>query len=126
MLNSAKETVYLKNYLPSRFLVSTVELNIAIYDDHTIVKTGLDIRRNSKVAEADAPLVLNGDSLELVSAHLDGRLLTSDDYSLDEEKLTIHDVPTSFKIETQVRIYPENNKQFEGLYVSGGGIFHSV
>ena len=115
--------VYFKDYYPPCFVVSAVKLDIAIYDNHTIVKTGLDIRRNSKVSEADAPLVLNGDSLELVSAHLDGRLLASDDYTLDEEKLTIHDVPTSFKIETQVRIYPENNKQFEGLYVSGGGYF---
>ena len=117
--------VYLKNYYPPCFVVSAVKLDIAIYDDHTIVKTGLDIRRNSKVSEANAPLVLDGDSLELVSAHLDRRLLTSDDYTLDEERLTIHDVPDSFMLETQVRIYPKNG-QLEGSVRIGWRVFHPV
>ena len=114
--------VHLKDYRPPRFLVPAVDLDIAIYNEHTTVKAWLEISRNPDAAEPGAPLVLDGNKLELESVRLDGCLLTSDDYILDEEKLTVHNVPDSFKLETEVRIHPDN-KVLQGLYVSDRGYF---
>lgn len=122
MKETCRTKIRLKDYRPPRYLVPAVELDIAIYDGHTVVKAELDIRRNSKASEAGAPLVLDGNSLELISVYLDGCLLAGDDYILDEAKLTLHNVPDSFKLETEVRIHP-NNKVLQGLYISEGGYF---
>ncbi len=122
MLNPTPQTTYLKDYRPPAYLISNVALDIDIQHDATVVRAVLEVQRNSG-ADALAPLVLNGDSLELVSVALDGRELAVDEYHLDAERLSITRVPDKFTLTTVVRIHPEQNTQLMGLYASQDGYF---
>src|SRR3954464_9422741 len=98
-------TIYLKDYSPPAFKVDTVELDVDIREDHAMVGAKLAIRRN-----AAGPLVLDGDEVELVSVKLDGRDVH---YELTPERLTIHDVPDRFTLETVSRIVPQKTTTLE-------------
>ena len=110
-------TIYLKDYTPPAFKVDTVELDVDIRDDHALVAAKLAIRRNERL-HAPSPLVLDGDEVELVSLKLDGREVKDD---LTAERLTIHDVPDRFTLETVSRIVPQKNTKLEGLYATKNG-----
>ncbi|UOB51403.1 aminopeptidase N [Acinetobacter junii] len=110
----ADQTIYLKDYQKPSFLVESINLDIQVYDDHTIVDSTLVMKR-----QAIGALVLLGRDLELKSIQLNGELLTADQYELDTEQLTITDAPDEVIIQTQVIIHPESNTQLEGLYRAG-------
>ena len=122
MLNPTPQTTYLKDYRPPAYLIANVALDIDIQAPSTVVRAALEITRNSGT-EHNAPLVLNGDGLDLVSVAVDGRELTVGEYSLDAEHLTITSVPARFTLTTVVRIQPEQNTQLMGLYASQDGYF---
>ncbi|WP_277559817.1 aminopeptidase N [Acinetobacter beijerinckii] len=110
----ADQTIYLKDYQKPSFLVESINLDIQVYDDHTIVDSTLVMKR-----QASGALVLLGRDLELKSIQLNGKLLTADQYELDTEQLQITDAPDEVIIQTQVIIHPESNTQLEGLYKAG-------
>ena len=122
MLNPTPQTVYLKDYRPPAFLIATVALDIDIQSEATVVSAVLEIARNPAAA-GDAPLVLDGDGLQLVSVAVDGRTLEAGEYSVDTEHLRITHPPASFRLTTVVRIHPEQNTQLMGLYASQDGYF---
>ena len=121
MREPTPKTIHLKDYTPPAFLVSTVELEIEIRDEDAIVRARLMLNRNPDAAESAAPLVLNGDELELQSIAIDGKKLAADAYSVDSERLTIPAVPDTFKLETVVVIVPQKNTNLEGLYATKAG-----
>ena len=123
MLTTAPKTVHLKDYTPPAFLVSTVDLDVDIRDDDTLVKATLAVSRHPQAAGLKAPLELDGDELELLSVAVDGRPLDSTAYTLDAERLTIAGVPDRFKLETVVRIRPKQNSKLMGLFASKDGLF---
>lgn len=51
---------------------------------------------------------------------MNGRVLSSSDYILDNSSLTITDVPSKFDLETEVILKPQENTQLIGLYKSRG------
>lgn len=110
----ADQTIYLKDYQKPSFLVESINLDIQVYDDHTIVDSTLVMKR-----QAAGALILLGRDLELKSIQLNGELLTADQYELDTEQLKITDAPNEVIIQTQVIIHPESNTQLEGLYKAG-------
>lgn len=118
MREPTPKTVYLKDYSPPPFLISSIDLDVDIREDHALVRATLALARNPKAADANSPLVLDGEELELVSVALDGRLLTTEEYALGEESLAIAAVPQRFTLETVSRIRPQQNKALEGLYAS--------
>ena len=65
MLNLAPAMVYLKDYRPPAFLISTVDLDVDLQSDLARITATLTIRRNSTSAHLKAPLILDGDELEL-------------------------------------------------------------
>ena len=111
-------TTYLENYTPPDFLIHKVHLHFDIQDDHTIVKSILNIERNSAVKSEYAPLILDGDELTLQSIFIDGKALSKQEYETTETNLTIHSTPDKFLLETQVIIYPKKNTILMGLYQS--------
>jgi aminopeptidase N len=121
MREPAPKTIYLKDYTPPAFLISTVALDVDIRDDHALVRATLALARNPKSADAQAPLVLDGEDLELESVALDGHVLAAGGYSVDAENLRIENVPERFTLETVSRIHPQNNTRLEGLYATGSG-----
>jgi aminopeptidase N len=108
------KTIHLKDYTPPAFLVPHVELDVDIRDDHALVKAKLKVKRNASAG----PLVLDGDELELVSVSLDGG---TPRHEVAPDRLTIHDVPDAFTLETVTRIVPQKNTKLEGLYATKHG-----
>lgn len=109
---------YFKDYRPSDFLIDQVFLHFDLHEEQTKVNAVLNVRRNPKVANAKAPLVLNGEALQLLSVSLDGHELDASDYTVDEGSLTIVNVPDKFTVETKVIIKPQENTKLSGLYKS--------
>ncbi|MBJ9984376.1 aminopeptidase N [Acinetobacter sp. S40] len=108
------QTVYLKDYQKPSFLVESVNLDIQVFDDHTVVDSTLVMKRQTA-----GDIVLLGRDLELKSIVLNGQSLTSEQYHLDSEQLVITDAPDDIILNTQVIIHPETNTQLEGLYKAG-------
>jgi aminopeptidase N len=108
------KTIHLKEYTPPAFLVAHVELDVDIRDDHALVRAKLQVQRNA----GSGPLVLDGDELELVSVTLDGK---HPRHEVAADRLTVHDVPDAFVLETLTRIVPHKNTKLEGLYATKHG-----
>jgi len=118
MREPQSKAILLKDYAPPAFLIERVSLDIDIRADDAIVKATLAVRRNPASKEKDAPLVLDGDELELVSLLLDQKPKA---HEVKAESLTIPDVPGSFTLETVTRIVPQKNTKLEGLYATQSG-----
>jgi len=114
MREPTPKTIYLKDYTPPAFFVTHVELDIDIREDHAIVRAALKVKRNA----GSGPLVLDGDELELQSVSLDGKPARHD---VAADRLTVHDVPDAFTLETVTRIVPQQNTKLEGLYATTHG-----
>lgn len=115
MLDSAPQTVYLKDYRAPSFRIHTTDLHFDLHEDYTLVTAQLDIERVGDPGEA---LRLHGQDLVLESISLDGRELTGEDYQLDTESLTLNEVPERFHLTCVTRLEPQNNTSLEGLYKS--------
>ena len=115
---SNPKTIYLKDYSPPPFLVDQVDLRIDIHDNHTRVHSRMLVSRN--VSNPQSVLQLCGLELELEEIALNGKSLAPGDYFLDEEGLTIHEVPDEFTLEIVNAIHPESNTSLMGFYRSNG------
>ncbi len=113
-----RKQVNLADYRPPAFQVEHVSLDFDLTPDATIVKARLELRRN-----APGPLKLDGRKLELLTVTLNGTKLGDNGYTLDDESLTIHEVPDDAVLETTVRLNPAKNTELSGLYTSGSGFF---
>ena len=114
MREPAPKTIHLKDYTPPEFLISHLELDVDIRDDHALVRAKLRIRRNA----GEGPLVLDGDELELLSVSLDGSPV---EHECAPDRLSVAGVPGEFMLETLTRIVPQNNTKLEGLYATRHG-----
>jgi aminopeptidase N len=117
MRTETPQPIRLSDYRPPAYLVDEVQLAFDLQPNTTRVKAKLSVRRNGDHAE---PLRFNGERLKPVSVAIDGRTLAEGERTIDDEWLTIPDVPEAFTLETEVEIDPENNKALSGLYMSGG------
>ncbi len=121
MREPTAKTIFLKDYTPPPFLISTIELDVEIRDEDALVRARLAIKRNPEAADPGAALMLNGGELSLQSIAIDGRKLGDAEYSVEAERLTIPAVPDDFKLETTVIIVPQKNTKLEGLYATKAG-----
>jgi aminopeptidase N len=112
--------VRLANYRPPDWLVETVELDIVLHATRSRVRAKLTLKPNPR-AEAAAPLVLDGDGLELVAVRLDGRELPAQSFTATPDLLTIPQPPQrEFVLEIETVTDPSGNTQLMGLYRSNG------
>lgn len=112
------QTIYLKDYQAPIFSVQQVDLDIRVFDHHTIVTSKLLMQRQQA-----GDLVLFGRDLELQRIVLNGTVLQAADYQLDAECLTIFAAPDRAELEIEVMIHPERNTHLEGLYQAGADLF---
>ncbi|HEX6861056.1 MAG TPA: aminopeptidase N [Caulobacteraceae bacterium] len=117
MRTDTPQPIRLADYTPPAFLIEDTHLTFLLDPHHTRVKARLTVTRNGIHSE---PLRLNGEQLKPVSVAIDGRALSGNERTVDDEWLTIPDVPDAFTLETEVEIDPEANKALSGLYMSGG------
>ncbi len=116
MRTDTPQPVRLTDYRPFPFAIETTRLIFDLHPTATRVKAELSVRRLGANSE---PLVLNGERLKLVSVAIDGQTLSANQYAVDPEHLTIHEVPDRFVLTTEVEIDPSTNKALMGLYISG-------
>ncbi len=110
--------IRLENYRPPDWLVETVELDLTLDATRTRVRATLALRPNPQ-AEAAAPLMLDGDGIELVSLKLDGKDLPSDAFTATPDGLTIPQPPQrEFVLEIETVTNPSANTQLMGLFRS--------
>ena len=119
MRDAAPQTIYLDDYKVSPFLIEKTDLVFDLGEDSTRVTASLNIARNPDSDQQDGPLVLHGsEGLDLQSVHIDGQLISTDDYSRDSDSLTINNLPDSCVVITEVLIKPQLNTTMMGLYRS--------
>ena len=121
MTTPAPRTIALKDYTPSAYLIETVQLDIVLHNQETRVRSKLRLKPNRQANGARGSLVLDGSNFELESLSLNGRKLKADSYSVEDDKLRLHNPPVgAFELETVTRINPSVNKALQGLYQSKG------
>ncbi len=122
MRTEAPVTLFLKDYTPPAWWIESIDLHVAIRDDHAEIRSRLHCKRNPAVS--GGALVLNGEALELISLALDGSALDTDRYAYANDLLTIAGpLPDACVLDTVVRIAPDKNTQLSGLFRSHDGYF---
>jgi len=122
MRNEKPVTVYRKDYQPYPYAIPEVALAFDLDPATTRVHSTLTVERKSD-SLADAPLILDGIELELESVCVNGKPWPEEHYTLDDETLTLRQLPTAATIEIVSRCHPAANSALMGLYVSGGNFF---
>jgi aminopeptidase N len=120
MPSTRPQPIRREDYQVPDFLVEAVDLDFDLRDDGTTVRSRLTVRRNPDAEDRTAPLVLDGEELELKELSLSGEALGPNRYRLDSERLVIADVPDAFELTVTTEIHPHKNTALSGLYVSGG------
>ena len=133
MDHPAPQTILLADYTPPAYLIDTVELTFELDPSATIVSSRIAVRRNPQRADArqaavasgtaPAPLLLNGEQLELISVAINGTPLSAPQFVQTGDALAIAAVPDAFTLEITTRIAPADNTSLMGLYVSNGNFF---
>jgi aminopeptidase N len=125
--SASPNTIRRLDYRPPDFRVRHLGLDFTLEPHATIVKARIDLARID-LARIDptgregaaTPLVLDGCRLELVSVAIDGKTLLSDDYTVDDEHLTIPGIGDAAVLDIVTRIDPGANTSLDGLYRSSG------
>jgi aminopeptidase N len=127
MKDPQARTIFLKDYSPPPFNIQTTALHFKLFEDHAVIESSLLVSINTAVAEKQREtMVLDGQDMELLSIEINGVVLNSDQYLIEEESLTINDVakfidlnnPEPFLLRCHTKIEPQNNTTLEGLYKS--------
>jgi aminopeptidase N len=106
--------VRLADYRLPAWIVEHVDLEFDLGIDRTEVTARLSLLR-----QADEPLRLDGEGLELLEVQVDGRPLGEGEYILSPASLEIGIDATRCTLLTRVAVRPSENTAFEGLYLSG-------
>ncbi len=109
--------VRLQDYRPPDWLIETVELDVSLDPTATRVRAKLTVKPNGG---APAPLVLDGEELNLRSLALDGQPLPAESFVATADRLTIAQPPNRpFALEIETIVDPSANTQLMGLYRAG-------
>ncbi len=117
--NNVPETIHLRDYKTPAYLVEKVELTFLLEPSATRVQSRVQFSRNPDRTAAE-PLVLAGNSMQLLDIKLNGSALSENAYLVEAETLTITEVPEEFTLEVETQIDPAGNTSLEGLYQSSG------
>ena len=112
------ETTFRADYRAPSHLIDTVHLEFDLDADSTSVINTMHVRPNPD-ATASSDLVLNGETLTLVSVAIDGLPLDESRYTVTDTLLTIRGVDRECDIIVVNRFSPSANKALSGIYASG-------
>ncbi|MBE7638322.1 aminopeptidase N [Sneathiella sp. P13V-1] len=110
-------TIHLKDYAPTPFTITEVNLTFELAEDVTVVTSELSFKRQT---DATDQVRLNGEALVLKSVFLDGAVLSKSNYTLTDKDLTFIAPSDEFKATIVTEIKPQENTALEGLYKSSG------
>ena len=111
------QPIFLRDYKSPDYLIDSVDLDFDLGEEAVRVLSRLSIRRDASQSHS-VPLVLDGEELVLQCLRLNGRILSTSEYCLEEKTLRIDEVPDSFVLEIETEIKPQENTALEGLYKS--------
>lgn len=103
------------DYLVPDFLIHHVDMVFHLDVEQTRVVTTCRFTRNG---QHQRPLVLDGESLKLISVLLNDK--TINDYAVTDEHLTLNISENEFTLCIETHVNPQENKTLEGLYFSAG------
>jgi aminopeptidase N len=110
--------VRLKDYRPPDWLIETVALDVSLHPTATTVRAKLKLKPNA--GGSPAPLVLDGEDLNLKSLAIDGKPLPKENFAATPDRLTIAQPPNRpFELEIETIVDPTGNTQLMGLYRAG-------
>jgi hypothetical protein len=93
--------IRLEDYRPPDWLVETVELDVLLDPTASRIRAALTLRPNNN-GSAPAPLVLDGDALNLRGLKLDGAVLPPEQFVATPDRLTIAQPPQRrFRLEIE-------------------------
>ena len=113
--NSTPARQFLNDYISPAFEIKNVNLHFNLHETATVITSKILFKKIKNEA-----LILNGEGLKLISISLNEKTLTTEDYKISDEHLTILNVPAEFQLQIQTEVNPSTNKAFEGLYLSQG------
>ena len=121
MVTDSGRVFRLEDYKPTDYLIPETQLTFRLSPNRTRVVSELTIERRQGVAES-APLVLDGDGLELAGLEIDGKRVNMEGVEVTPDRLTIKEPPKAkrFTVRIETDIDPEANKTLSGLYRSNG------
>ncbi|WP_046864685.1 aminopeptidase N [Microvirga massiliensis] len=120
MRTDTAQTIRLADYQPSDYLIDRVDLDIRLDATETRIRASLSLRPNP-LGVAGAPLILDGDELDLKALALDGHALPAGSFTVTPQKLVIASPPDRpFTLLVVTEIDPSANTKLMGLYRSGG------
>ncbi len=108
--------IKLSDYQRPFYWIKTIDLNIDIHEDKTIVESILKIERNDEYTQRH-DLTLDGIDLKILKIEIDQHEVV--DYTYENETLTLNPKADQFVLRTIVEIEPQNNFTLDGLYKSG-------
>jgi len=114
MKDAQPKAIRLSEYQPPGHATTETRLTLEIGAGTTRVTSHLTVERRG----SEPSLRLDGQDLELESVSVDGRPLSSNEYQLDADSLTLFDLPERFELCLVTAIHPERNVALEGLYKS--------
>jgi aminopeptidase N len=114
MKDAQPKAVNLSEYRPPDHVTTDTRLTFEIGAGTTRVTAELTVERRG----CESNLRLDGQDLELESVSVDGRMLSSNEYQLDDDSLTLFDLPQRCELTIVTAIHPERNVALEGLYKS--------
>jgi len=114
MRDPAPKTIYLSDYTPYPYDVTSVHLSFDLHPTKTRVRSRILF---APKPEAQSEIFLHGENLTLISARIDGKPVEP---KVTPEGLTCPTPTTPFVWEAEVEIDPAGNTALEGLYLSSG------
>ena len=119
----APVTYYRKDYQAPNHRITDTHLHFRLQPERTIVKSTLHFEAWNEQTPNDAPLILDGEELELLEITLNGQALRAEHYEQTDSTLTVHNPGTQGELKVTVAICPDKNTRLEGLYVSNSNFF---
>ena len=114
-------TIRLKDYKVAPFKIESLELKFELAPNATRVTSHIRLKPNPKSLEKNAQLIFDGEKLKLISAEIDGRMLSSAEYELGAASLIIANLPKEdFSLSIVTECDPDGNTALTGLYMSNG------
>jgi len=115
-------TILRADYQPYPFFIPEVTLAFDLDLQLTRVVATMRVVRRPEISST-ADLILDGQDLKLESIKVNGATLDQAQYALNDETLTIRDLPQEATLEIISTCCPAENTSLMGLYVSGSSFF---
>lgn len=114
---SENNPIRLKDYTVPNYLIDNINLTFYLDNTKTRVDSAISFYQNG---ESKNELELFGLNLELGSIAIDGKELSTNEYTVSETGIIVTNMPSKGQIQITNYLNPEANKTLEGLYKSGG------